>query len=41
MPHFFKVMKRAKAIYKGEAEESWGDIRELIKPCAVMIKSST
>ncbi len=28
------VMKRAKAICKGEEEEYWDDIRELIKPCA-------
>ncbi len=33
------VIKRAKAIYKGEAEEYWDDIRELIKPCADFIIS--
>jgi len=31
---YHSVMKRAKAIYKGEAEEYWDDIQELIKPCA-------
>lgn len=31
------VMKRAKAICKGEEKENWGDIRELIKPCADFI----
>lgn len=31
------VMQRAKAIYKGEAEEYWDDIRELIKLCADFI----
>jgi streptomycin 3"-adenylyltransferase len=30
-------MQRAKAICKGEAEEYWDDIRELIKPCADFI----
>lgn len=31
------VMKRAKAICKGEEKENWDDIRELIKPCANFI----
>jgi streptomycin 3"-adenylyltransferase len=31
---YHQVMNRAKEIYKGEAEEYWDDIRELIKPCA-------
>jgi streptomycin 3"-adenylyltransferase len=36
---YHSVMKRAKAIYKGEVEECWYDIRELIKPCADFIIS--
>ncbi len=28
------VMKRAKSICIGEENEHWGDIKELIKPCA-------
>jgi predicted nucleotidyltransferase len=28
------VIERAKAIYKGEEQEHWEDIQELIKPCA-------
>ncbi|HAT1867329.1 aminoglycoside adenylyltransferase domain-containing protein [Legionella pneumophila] len=31
------VMKRAKAICKGEEKENWDDIREFIKPCADFI----
>lgn len=31
---YHPVMNRAKAISKGEVEEYWDDIRELIKPCA-------
>ncbi len=33
------VMKRAKAIYRGEEKENWDDIRELIIPCADFIIS--
>gem|GEM_PF-177938 len=32
------VMKRAKLICKGEEQEHWDDIQELIKPCADFIK---
>jgi streptomycin 3"-adenylyltransferase len=31
------VMERAKAICKGEQEEHWDDIQEIIKPCADFI----
>ncbi len=31
---YHPVMKRAKAICKGEEKEHWDDIQELIKPCA-------
>lgn len=31
------VMKRAKAICKGEVKENWGDIQALIEPCADFI----
>lgn len=31
------VMERAKTIYNGEAKEYWGDMNELIKPCADFI----
>ncbi len=34
---YHPVMKRAKAICKGEEKENWDDIRELIKPCADFI----
>ena len=34
---YHQVIKRAKAIYKGETEEHWDDIQELIKPCADFI----
>jgi streptomycin 3"-adenylyltransferase len=34
---YHSVIKRAKAIYRGEAEEYWDDIRELIKPYADFI----
>lgn len=33
------IMRRAKAICKGEEKENWDDIRELIKPCADFIIS--
>jgi TfoX/Sxy family transcriptional regulator of competence genes/predicted nucleotidyltransferase len=31
---YHPVMKRAKAICKGEEKEHWDDVQELIKPCA-------